>query len=96
MSAERATERATERPLLDYQRGAAEFRMSLVEPVPGPVVEPSEPARGLKAALFRAGWNYQVRLGLRIWSEDKDDWRQAWFGEEVACELVNRRGEEQA
>lgn len=90
---------SAEPTLIDYQREAAELRLSLVKPVAELAAEPLEPAWGVEAAaLFRAGWDHQVRLGLRIWSEDESDWRCAWFGEEVAYELVNMddRREERA
>lgn len=75
-----------QKPLLDYQRQVSEITrlQSIYE----------EQEWGDKAAaLYRAGWDYQVRLGQCIWKKEDPEAPggfRGWYGEEVAYEMLER------
>ena len=51
------------------------------------------PSTRAMTSLVMAGWDYEVRMGQRIWKKDDPD-RQGgfwgWYGEEVAVEMQRR------
>ena len=58
-------------------------------------VAPEPPEWGEEAtALYKAGWDYLVRGGRRIWCRDAGDSWECWRSEEVAyAMLAKSRGE---
>jgi hypothetical protein len=75
--------------LLEYQRQAA----TAAKVVSLPTRTKSETREdalewGREAkALYRAGWDYKIRCGRRIWRPG----HQWWFGEEIAYAMIDKR-----
>lgn len=72
-----------------YQRRASE---AVLTPLRSPGrVEAPEGTWGVEAkALYRAGWEYVERRGLRIWCQDAADPWQGWKSEDVAYEMLGK------
>lgn len=70
--------------LLDYQREATTAKLSPVR-----TIEEGEPPWTRKAALLSLeGWEYEVRLGKRIWCRCRGDPWSFWKSEEMAYRIV--------